>query len=204
MKIIIDKILDVDKKVLLFLTIICIIGFITGSVFMTVLSSSDKNMIISSLDEFITGYGQINTKTELINSLVINISYLLIIWILGISILGLPVVILILFIKSYLLSFTISSFILKYKFKGILLGIVYNLPHNIINLILYIYIGIYSIKISSYIISVIIHKKTLDFKNALNRYIVILILALILVVLTSLYEAFIMPFLLNKILKLFI
>ena len=202
MKLIINKILDVDKKVLLFLTIICIIGFITGSIYITVLSPNDKNMIISSIDEFITGYGQLNSKIELINNLVINISYLLIIWILGISLLGLPIVIIVLFIKSYLLSFALSSFIMKYKYKGILLGIVYNIPHNIINLILYIYVGIYSIKLSSYIINVIIQKKELDFKNAVARYTVILGLAIFLLLLTTLYETFCMPYFINKIIKI--
>ena len=202
MKIIINKILDVDKKILLFLTIICIIGFITGSIYMTVLSPNDKNMIISSIDEFITGYGQLNSNIELINNLVVNISYLLIIWITGISLLGLPVVIIILFIKSYLLSFTLSSFIMKFKYKGILYGIIYNIPHNIINLILYIYIGIYSIKMSSYIINIIIHKKELNFKNAFSRYLVILCLALFVLLITSLYERFIMPSLINKIVKI--
>jgi stage II sporulation protein M len=202
MKMVIDKILDVDKKILLFLTIICIIGFITGSIYMTVLSPNDKNMIISSIDEFITGYGQLNSKIELINNLVINISYLLVIWILGISLLGLPSVIIVLFIKSFLLSFTVASFIMKYKYKGILLGIIYNIPHNIINLILYIYVGIYSINISSFIIKSVIHKKELNFKNAFSRYLVILALALFLLLITTLYETFCMPYFINKIIKI--
>lgn len=56
MKKIMDKLLNVDKKILIFLIIICIIGIITGSIFMTILNSGDKDSILISLEEFITGY----------------------------------------------------------------------------------------------------------------------------------------------------
>ena len=193
MKKVIDKLLNVDKKVLLFLTIICIIGIITGSVFMTILSNNDKNMIMESLTSFITEYEHLNIKSELINNLVINLSYIFIIWISGISIIGLPIVIFILFIKSFLISFTISSFIMKYKTKGIILGIVYNMPHLVINLVTYLYLGVYSIKLSMYIIDVLIKKKTLNFKYILNRYLLILILSIFTIITSTLYETYIMP-----------
>ena len=195
----INKLLNVDKKILLFLIIISIIGIITGSVFMTILSSNDKNMITQSLETFITEYGHLNIKIGLTNNLVINLLYILIIWILGISIIGLPIVIFIMFIKSFLISFTISSFIIKYKYKGILLGIVYNIPHNIINLVIYMYLGVYSIKLTLCIIEAIIHKKTLNFKNIINKYLLLLGISIIIVLITTLYETFLMPILLKKI-----
>ena len=151
MKKIMDKLLNVDKKILIFLIIICIIGIITGSVFMTVLSNEDKQTVFTSLNNFISNFEKLNFKTEISNNLIINLLYALGIWLLGISIIGVPIVIFILFIKSFLLSFTMTSFIMKYKTKGILLGFIYNMPHQILNLVIYLYLGVYSIKLSSYI-----------------------------------------------------
>ena len=68
MKKILDKLLNVDKKVLIFLTVISVIGIITGSLFMTILSVNDKEMINSSLNTFMTQYGQINMQSEFINN----------------------------------------------------------------------------------------------------------------------------------------
>lgn len=202
MKRIIDKLLNVDKKILIFLIIICIIGIITGSIFMTILNSSDKNSILVSLEEFITGYDEIKPEKDLINNLVVNIMYVFAIWILGISIIGLPIVIFILFFKAFLLSFTISSFIMKYKLKGIILGIIYNMPHQVINLVVYMYLGVYSIKLSSYIIEAIVYKKSINFKNITNRYLLVLIASIILLITTTLYETYIMPILLKKIVNM--
>ena len=137
----INELINVDRTVLVFLIVICIIGIITGSIFMTILSNNDKESIITSLNSFITNIGHLNTKYELINNLVINILYILIIWILGISIIGIPIVIFLLFFKSYILSFTISSFIFEYKTKGIILAITYTMPHLVINLVTYLYLS---------------------------------------------------------------
>ena len=199
MKQVINKILNVDRKVLVFLIVICIIGIITGSLFMTILDSNDKTSIIDSLNTFLTEYDHLNTKSGLINNLIINIMYVLIIWIMGISIIGLPIVIFIIFLKSFLISFTTSSFILKYKSKGILLSLVYNVPHYIINLIVYVYLGIYSIKLSLMIIDNIFHKKEIKLKYTINRYIFILCLSIIMIIITTLYETYLMPILLKKV-----
>lgn len=202
MKKIMDKLLNVDKKILIFLIIICIIGIITGSIFMTILNSSDKDSILVSLEEFVTEYNTLKPEKDLINNLVVNIMYILAIWILGISIIGLPIVIFILFFKAFLLSFTISSFIMKYKLKGIILGIVYNIPHQVINLVVYMYLGVYSIKLSSCIIEAIVHKKSINFKNVTNRYLLVLVVSIIILIITTLYETYIMPILLKKIVNM--
>lgn len=201
MKELMNKVLNVDKKILLFLIIISIAGIITGSVFMTILDPNDRILINDTLESFMSQYGQINTKIYLINNSIINFLYILLIWILGISIIGLPIVILIVFIKSFLISFTISSFIIKYKYKGILLGIIYNIPHNIINLIIYIYLGVYSVKFSLSIINTIINKKSFNLKRMFNKYLVVLVISFIFIIITTLYETYLMPLFLKKIIK---
>ncbi len=203
MKKIIDKVFNVDKKVFYFLAIISIIAIITGSLFVTVLSNTDKEIISNSLNDYITNIGNIKMNLkEFINNFILNIIYASIIWILGISIIGLPIVIIIIFFKSFLISFTISSFIINYKFKGLLYSLIYIIPHAIINLIIYIYLGIYSIKFSSSIIKSIIYNKSLNFKSCIISYLKIFIMSLFVIVFTTLYETYIMPIILKKIISL--
>ncbi len=204
MKKIMNELLNVDKKILLFLIIICIMGIISGSIFMAILDANDKNMIIESLESFLLNIGYLNTKIELINNILINLLYIIIIWVLGISIIGIPIVIFILFFKSFLISFTISSFILKYKVKGIILGIIYTLPYQIINIVLFLYLGTYSIKLSTFIIKTLIYKKSLNFKKIINKYIALLVISIFFIIITSLYETYIVPMLINKVTKIII
>ena len=82
--------MKVDKRTVLFLFIIAIIGLITGALYMTILNSSDKTLITNSLNNFLT---QNNNNEDyialLINNLIINLICILGIWILGISMIGL-------------------------------------------------------------------------------------------------------------------
>lgn len=203
LKKLLDKLLNVDKKTLLFLFIISIIGIVTGALYMTVLKSQDKELVLNSLNEFMNSIKNFTLSTDLFkNNLIINLLYTLIIWILGISIIGLPIVVFIIFFKSFLVSFSLSSFIIKYKFKGIIYGIIYVFPHSILNLIIYIYLGIYSIKLSSIIINSIIYKKNINFKNIINYYFKLLLIAIIIIILSTIYETFVMPLCFKKIVNM--
>ena len=148
MKIIIYKLLNVDKKTLIFLLTISFIGLLTGSLFMTTLSGSDKLLVSNTLNNFMEHIEPDNYLNYLFETSLINFVSVLFVWLLGISIIGIPLVIIFVFIKSFLLSFSLASFIANYKLNGLLIGVIYNFPHQFINLILFIYLGVYSIRLS--------------------------------------------------------
>lgn len=203
MKRILDKVINIDKKTLYFLLIISTIGIITGALFMTVLSSSDKEIISNSLSDYITNIGSYKFDLKMfINNFIINILYATVIWIIGISVIGLPIVIIIIFFKSFLISFSISTFIINYKFKGLLYSIVYVLPHMLIYLLIYLYLGIYSIKLSSSIIKALIGHKNINFKDSMKVYFKLYLFSFILIIFTTLYETFIMPLILKQLINM--
>ena len=203
MKKIIEKVLNVDKKTFYFLAIISIIGIITGALFMTVLSTGDKEIVSNSLKDYITNIGSIKYNfKEFINNFILNILYASIIWLLGISVIGLPIVIITIFFKSFLISFTVSSFIINYKFKGLIYSLIYIFPHMIINLIIYLYLGIYSIKLSINLIKAICSKKNINFKNSMISYLKLFIISLFLIIFTTLYETYLVPLILKKIISM--
>lgn len=194
---IMDKLFNVDKKTLIFLVIISFIGLLTGSIFMTVLDSSDKLLVSDTLGNFLSNVEPSNYVNTFIESLLLNVISVIFIWILGISIVGFPIAIIFVFIKSFLLSFSLASFIANFKFKGLLLGVIYNFPHNFISLVLFIYLGVYSIRLSIIILNCVIKRKSIDFKSIMNRYLLVLISSLVLVIILSLIETFLMPYLLK-------
>ena len=200
MKKIMDKLknrISYNKKIMLFLTILTIIGIITGAFLVVILNVSDKNLIKEYIQTFIDNINSFNYIESLKNSLIISLILTIGIWILGISVIGLLFVILIIFWKSFVLGFTISSFIITYNLKGLMLSFVYIFPSFIINLLVLMYLGSYSIKFSLIIIKSIVSKKKLELSKLMHKYLIVLILTLIINLLTSLFEVFITPILLK-------
>ncbi len=193
-----------NKKTMLFLVIIVIIGILTGSFFSVILNQNDKQLVIDNITNYIENINKINNLEILKNTFIVNILVIFGIWILGISVIGLFIVIILLFWKSFTLSFTVSSFILTYNLKGLLLSFIYIFPHLIINMLIYLYIGSYALKFSILIIKCIFHKINLDLRKLMIIYLKVLIISLIIIIISSLYESFIMPFFLKYLVPLII
>lgn len=205
MKQVMDKLRQVakkHKKMILFLLGIAFIGFVTGTVFTTILSETDKTLVKGYITEFIDKIE--NHKLEYANSFknafVSNVIFIGTIWILGMSVVGILINLFIYFTKTFMLGFSISSFVLQYKSKGCLLSLIYIFPHHIINIMLYTIILIFSINFSKRVIQSIRSKKPVSFQIVFKRYCVVFGFVLLLNVLTTLFEIFVTPFLLEKIL----
>ena len=207
MKMVMDKLLNnikFDKKYVLFSLIITIIGIITGSLFIVILNTADKTIIIEYISDFINSFKSdgYNYMEYLKNILISNYAVLFLLSIFGFSFFFSFLNIIILFYKSFVIGFSLSSFILVYKFKGILLSIVYLFPHYIINILIFAILTAFTLKISLVMIKYIIKKKEVNMRKYFNKYLYILILLSIVLFLTSMYEIFIIPYLFKLVLKI--
>ena len=157
------EIIKINKKTLLFFTILLLIGIISGAIFMAILNETDKKLIVEYFNNFISNIenNKLNYLNALKNGVFNNLLYIIIVWLLGISIIGIPIVIIMFFIKSFTLGFSISSIIFNYKLKGCLLAFTNIFPHQILNFLIYMILTTYSIFFSLKIINSIIKKKTM-------------------------------------------
>lgn len=189
-----------NKRIIIFLFGLFIIGLIVGSLFVTIISKTDQALVKEYVKEFIARIdkGKLNYIDAFKNTSISNITFLIIAWLLGLSVIGIPIVIFMYFSKSFILGFSLSSFILQYKAKGILVAIFYFFPHHIINMLSYTLMMIYSLKISYILINSIIKKKSINFKPIMNRYLMILGICISMVIVAALYECFIVPFIIQK------
>ena len=117
--------IKIDKNLILFLIIIGIIGIISGSVFASILNNNDKLLVNQHLNSFLDNIqaGKLDYIFALKNNMITNVLYILIIWLLGISIIGIPIVIIVFFSKTFILGFTIGSILGCFKIKGIIFSI---------------------------------------------------------------------------------
>ena len=197
-----DKLIDnikFDKKYVLFSFIIVILGIITGSLFIVILNSADKNLVIEYITSFVNN---INTIDILKNTLITNNIIVLILIIIGFSFFLFPINILILFYKAFIIGFTLTSFLLTYGIKGTILSIIYIFPHLIINIIIFCLITAFTLKLSINMIKYIIKKKEVNMRLYFNKYLSLIILSLIIINLSGLYESYIMPYLIKLIIHI--
>lgn len=196
--------IKVNKKTLLFFTILLIIGIIAGSIFMAILSETDKKLVTAYFNNYISNIenNKLNYLESIKNGLFNNLLYIIIIWILGISIIGIPIVTIMFFIKSFTLGFSIASIVFNYKLKGCLLNFINIFPHQMIYFLIYMLITTYSIFFSLKMINSIINKKNMDFKIMMNKYVKILIISVIAITIGIIIETFITPLLIKIIIPL--
>lgn len=196
--------IKVNKKTLLFFTLLLIIGIIAGSIFMAILSETDKKLVTDYFNNYISNIenNKLNYLESIKNGLFNNLLYIIIIWILGISIIGIPIVTIMFFIKSFTLGFSIASIVFNYKLKGCLLNFINIFPHQMIYFLIYMLITTYSIFFSLKMINSIINKKNMDFKIMMNKYVKILIISVIAITIGIIIETFITPLLIKIIIPL--
>lgn len=201
-----DKLLNnirFEKKYVLFSMIIVILGIITGAFFIVILNTSDKNIVIEYISNFIDSIKNNNLVNINIfkNTVLTNYITVLLIAIVGFTFFFFFINILILFYKSFVLGFTISSFILTYGIKGSIFSLVYIFPHLIINLFIYMLIVSFTIKLSIQMINYIIKKKDVNMRIYFNKYFSLILLSSILILFTTLYESYVIPYIIKFIVK---
>ena len=196
----------INKKVLLTIVfIVFILGLLFGSIYITILDNSNKKIVIDNVKNYFGNFSSITFKDKLgifKNSLIKNLSYYLSIWILGLSIIGLPVILIMVFFKSFITGFSISGLFAVYKFKGLLGIFFYMIPSNIITLLYTLFLGAYSIDLSIKLLRHAFKKKTLNFGFFMGKYYFLLLVSILLSVIVSLYDAFIEPSILNLFTKI--
>lgn len=194
----------INKNLFVFLVVIIAVGVASGSIFVTVLNDSDKTMVSDYLNNFFNNLNSnnLNYSGTLINTLIFTLGLVILIWILGISVIGFILILLFLFIKAFALGFSVGSIIINFNFKGILISLAYVVPHHIINLMIYLLISSYALVLSYRLINSFTKKKSFDFKGIFNRYLFILGFSLIILLFSALYEVYLAPSLINMIVNI--
>lgn len=183
-----------QKKLYTIIIVLMGIGILSGILFMFFINDESKNKAIAGIREFFNSFSTsdgINYSKSIVNSLINNIGYVLLIWLLGISIIGLPITIILAFMKSFILGFSISSIIATYGSKGILGAFLYIFPHQILILFIYLLLSFYSISFSIKLFKYLFLKKVINFKFVMEKYVKILLICIICSIILSLYEVFI-------------
>ena len=194
-----------NKIINIFIYSLVIFGIISGSIFLIMSNETDKTSVIEQITNF---FNNVNTNNidnvqALKNSLIINYIFIITIFILGFSIIGIIINVFLVYLKGFLVGFSISSILLTYNYKGVIAAIIYTIPSQLLNIIIISILSIYSIMFSKHLITVIVSKKPVSTRNILKKYSIIFTFSIIVTLISSLLEVYLFPNILKLIISLY-
>ena len=196
------------KKINFFALTIIIMGITCGSIFAVTIGRNDQNAVIDKITTFISNINNnaTNNLDILKNTLSINLIYTLLIWILGMTIIGILFVIVLAFSKSFIVGFSVASFILTYKYKGIILSGIFILFGELLNIIAIITLTIYSMMFTHKLLKLLLKKNqsNSELSKFLKSYSLILLIVIIQNIFSALSTSYILPAIIKLVIRIYI
>lgn len=189
-------------KTYLILLIIFFIGLILGVIFVDNASEPQANQISSYINNFINSIKenyQISTKDLLKETVINNVSIAVILWFLGSTVIGFPLIYVVICYKGYCIGYTISSVIATIgTAKGIVFILATMLLQNIIYIPVILTLGVSGVKLYRLIIE---DRRRENIKIQIAKHTIFSILMLMLLIISALIETYISGNLLEAVIK---
>lgn len=183
-----------QNKLLLLLTILAIVFTIIGIFFPAILTEANKELIKNNIIKFINKIdnNEINYLSALFCSSWNNILVTFILWILGISLIGIPFIIIIYIFKCFLTGFSFTSILITYGVKGSITAMIYSIP-NTLNSFGSLLLSYYALSFSITIYKCIFKRENKNWSTITKQYIKLGIFFLLYTIIISVIESYIIP-----------
>ncbi|GER72396.1 stage II sporulation protein M [Weizmannia acidilactici] len=196
-----------NSSIYSFVIVLFLMGVIFGAVIVNSLSIAQKEDLFFYLKQF---FGQVSTgkvaapEDLFRSSFLHNIKFLVLIWVLGISIIGLPLILILLFLKGLVVGFSIGFLVNQMRWGGFLLAFVTVLPQNLLIIPMFIFTSVIAVMFSLNLIRKIFIKQSAHyaFFHLFIKYCGALAAAFIAVLLAACVEAYISPQLMQSVMKI--
>jgi len=190
----------------IFHTVLLIMGVIFGAIVVNSLSTTQKDDLFYFINEFFSQLksGEVLAPKEtFLHSLSYNSKYVGLMWILGITMIGLPIILLLLFLKGMVIGFTIGFFVQQMGWKGFLLSFVSVLPQNLIIIPVFIVVAVISVSFALQLIKKLFVKSIYQpIAPMLVKYCMFFGAAILLLGLAAFLEGYFTPYLMRSLLSL--
>ncbi|BBB92935.1 MAG TPA: stage II sporulation protein M [Methylomusa anaerophila] len=118
-----------------FITLIFVIGVVAGAMAVKTLPEEQKLELVGYLRIFFQGLAQqqgltADSQTLLFTAIINNAKVIILMWLLGFTVVGIPFVLLLVWVRGFVIGFTVGFLVNEYVLKGLLFAIVSVLPHN--------------------------------------------------------------------------
>ncbi len=174
------------KQVYLFISILVIVGFCMGiflSNYIDVKDTANLSAYLTTVNENVDKYAYF------VDQFFLGILFILFVFFLGTSIIGIPIVSFITFTKGLQIGFSCALFVCTYQMKGIIGILITLLPQVLMDLLATFLISACAIQLSMYLIYSCSNCERLDFKRLINSVLNDIFISFVIVLIGSYIKA---------------
>ena len=188
-RIVIKNYIKNNNKEYILATLLFLIGLFTGVLIINNLSDNDITNIETYINNFFINFKStenIDILQFISTSIKNNVFLALIIWGAGTTIIGIPIVLIVILYRGIILGYTISAFsIVLGTYKGLLFCLITIFLQNILFIPAILTLGVSSIKLYK---SIIKDRRRENIKVGVIRHTIIALLMTIILILSSVFE----------------
>lgn len=187
----------------IFAIILFIMGVIFGSMIVHSLSPDQKQEMITYISKFFHGINQtdqwMESKVAFRQVVFEYLKYLFLLWFLGLSIIGMPFILILLFMKGFMVGFTISFLIAELQWKGFLFSFVAILPQNLLIVPVIIIAGVAGISFSLSLIRARGQNRIRQYQQPFISYSFLMLILGGVLIFASGFESYVSPWLMKSV-----
>lgn len=191
-----------------FSLVLLFIGVIFGAVLVNSLSLSLKNDLYGFLQSFLVTFGEsadVTKKEIFLQSFIHHGGYIGLMWVLGLSVAGVPFILILLFLKGVVSGFTIGFLVQQMGASGFFLSFASIFPQNIIIIPVYIVMAVVSIVMSLQIIKHLFQQnRTTLIPSAIGKSMIVFALLLCCLGIGALIEGYVTPIFMQGVIEWFV
>lgn len=193
--------LKTNYRQYLLVLVFMLLGLISGYYRAAGLESGVEEHLSAMLDQYLEAglEGNLMGNTIFFSAFLKQSQTLLTIWLLGLTVIGLPLILVVVFLRSFSLGFTMGFFIQEKAGSGILLSIITLLPQNLVYLAALAAGAVTALNFSVYIVK---SRNTMDkpLGVGLVAYTAVMAFLIVLLAAGAFIEAYLTPWLLGLLL----
>ncbi|WP_027407678.1 stage II sporulation protein M [Anoxybacteroides tepidamans] len=193
-------------SIYLFIIVLFLMGVIFGAIVVNSLNFSQKQDLYYYLTQFFgqVSKGEFASANDMFQqSYFHNLKYVGFMWVLGISIIGLPIILILLFLKGVVVGFTVGFLVNQMGWQGFLLSFVSVMPQNFIVIPAFIVMGVVSVSFSLKMVrNQFIKRMHEPIFPMIIRYTFVMVIISVFLLASASLEAYVSPVVMKQVIEL--
>jgi stage II sporulation protein M len=184
----------------IFVSVLFIMGVIFGALLVNALSleqRQDMTQYLGSFFHMIEQGSETSGSTYFQQAVAMHLKWILLIWVLGLSVIGLPLILVLDFLKGVMIGFTVGYLVGSLSWKGMLFALVSVAPQNLVIIPVIIIGSVSGISFSLYMIKNRFLQRSGSLSQPFMSYSFTTLSLIFMLFGVSLFEAFVTPVLMK-------
>lgn len=186
---------------LLLILVSLIVGIIAGSIAVKVLSYQQKEELVNYLGNFSGEVEKLIVNREILFKELIlsNLKFVFVLWLLGLSLIGIIFIPVIIFFRGFILGFTVGFLVDEMFFKGLLLAVIAIFPQNLFIVPALLLASLFCLVFAFKLIVRILGKKNYRYNSStlVINYSLLMSMSALLLVVAAVIETYLTPLLIS-------